>query len=121
MNLKVMIKRKNIVIVLAVVVFFVGWHDVVALEEVGSYTGFAASGQAQSAELGSNYLVGAGHSVEVQVLHPWLLDVIPLTSSSLIGVLPFGYNLVPVYIAFLFGIYLFARSQLLSQKPVKTL
>lgn len=102
-------KLKLAVLIIVVCAWFLTWHDLVASEEQSSY--FESESTSEVASRGYPYHdVGVGHGIEVYVVHPWLLDIIPLTSSLLypLGMF-FGYNLVPVHILFLVVVMLLTK------------
>ncbi len=78
--------------------YFLVWHDVVALEEIDTYnqlnpTHLSGSSAAAGSE-SSHHPVAMSHRIEVILARPWLFDAIPLNSHSL------GMSLVPLHLAF---------------------
>lgn len=103
-------------LILIMTAWFILWHDEVAYEErrIGLIPSIVQSPSIEE----PIHNVNIGHGGEVRILHPWLFDMVPLTSSLLFPVMFFGYNLLILHIIFLGIVLLPVVGGLVTRRPI---
>lgn len=90
--------KKLIITSVVTFLYFLTWHDVVALEEIDTYNKLSpthlGSPSATAASETPYHPVSMSHNIEVILARPWLFDIIPLNSHGL------GMSLVPLHAVF---------------------